>query len=1143
MSDNLLRQLLEELAALLEPLAAAAEDPWALEGLLEKLGANDPRLTGGLLDGLRDLGRGISELKALLASQDVSLQSIGTALDALRDLTAAARALGQAGASPYPALGADLVNLVVLTRLRLASPLAYQLAATLGLVEYRLLPEIQVNGEVVRYPQPVERIVFDRVGTLFSDPLAPIREQLPAAPLATTADAEQTADVVVNNIAGVLNALGVPWMYGYPPEHEGLLGESAAQAAHTLLLYVPEALAGEDVEAGVCIHLSAADADDLGVVLTPFGVLKVHGTVGRWAVRLELAEDVEALAFGGGEGVKLLAGAATTNVRAVVDATLSSPETGAPSAVLGSADGTRLELGEPRVSVTLDASESGVDLVLSATTGESALVIHPAGSDGFLRSTFPSEGVRAKFNLGLTWSSKLGLSFQGAAGLDAALPVGISTGALTVHTAHLSLQAGEAGVAAEVSASVGLSIGPLQVLVERIGVTGEITFPEDGGALGVADLEINFKPPNGIGLAIDAPTVQGGGFLGIGPQNGEYSGMLELQIGEKISVKGIGVLTTKLPDGKGYSLVIIIFVENFTPIQLGFGFALTGIGGLFAINRTFDEDALRSGLKNHTLDSLMFPKDPIRNAPQIISNINRVFPPAAGHHLFGPMLQIAWGTPPLITAELALVLEFGQRLRLLILAQVLAILPRPENDLVRLRMDAVGVIDFDQGTASLDASLYASRLVEKFVLTGDMAMRLSWESPRNFALAVGGLHPAYNPPPNFPKLERIAIDLSSGDNPRFRCEAYFAITSNTLQFGARAELYAEAVGFSIDGEVGFDVLIQRDPFYFIADFSAQVQLKHGTTSICKVTVEGALSGPRPLHVRGKATIEVFWWDVSVSFDTTFLEGEKPPPALPIAVLPLLKEALSSSGNWVSTLPDGRRQMATFRNVKPVNNEVLLHPLGTLTVKQTVVPLNTPISRVGSAPLQGANVFTIEGVSVGTITNTVTDFFAPAQFFEMSDDAKLASPSFESMPAGVKFASDGFSFPTGDNVALETSGITFETHTITTDGTPIEDDATATEPYQLPDRFFARQYMFGAAGESELRRVGREKYKAGPGKFELAKESWGVVDVAESVPSISDVQERGLFMSYSEARRIAREEERLDPLKSGKVKVMRPSELK
>src|SRR5512143_1856115 len=158
-------------------------------------------------------------------------------------------------------------------------------------------------------------------------------------------------------------------------------------------------------------------------------------------------------------------------------------------------------------------------------------------------------------------------------------------------------------------------------------------------------------------------------------------------------------------------------------------------------------------------------------------------------------------------------------------------------------MDAVGVLDFDQGTAALDASLHDSRLLNKFVLTGDMAMRLKWSAPPSFALAVGGLHPAFNPPANFPKLERIAINLAAGDNPRLRCEAYFALTSNTVQFGARAELYASASGFSIQGETGFDVLIQVSPFAFLADFYAQLQLKRGSTSLFKVRVEGALAGP------------------------------------------------------------------------------------------------------------------------------------------------------------------------------------------------------------------------------------------------------------------------------------------------------------
>ena len=89
--------------------------------------------------------------------------------------------------------------------------------------------------------------------------------------------------------------------------------------------------------------------------------------------------------------------------------------------------------------------------------------------------------------------------------------------------------------------------------------------------------------------------------------------------------------------------------------------------------------------------------------------------------------------------------------------------------------------------------------------------------------------------------------------------------------------------------------------------------------------------------------------------------------------------------------------------------MLLHPLGTLTVKQSVVPLDIDISRFGQAAPAGARRFTISSVSLGgqsETTEPVKDFFAPAQFFEMSDDEKLSRPSFEPMAAGVGIGSDG-----------------------------------------------------------------------------------------------------------------------------------------
>jgi hypothetical protein len=644
---------------------------------------------------------------------------------------------------------------------------------------------------------------------------------------------------------------------------------------------------------------------------------------------------------------------------------------------------------------------------------------------------------------------------------------------------------------------------------------------------------------------IDAPTVVGGGFLRFDRQKGEYSGVLELKIADKISVKGFGLVTTKLPGGgKGFAFVIIIFVEGFNPIPLGLGFKLTGIGGLLAINRTFDENALRTGLKEQTLDSVMFPKDPIRNAPQILGNLNKVFPPATGHHLFGPMVQISWGTPTLITAELALVLEFGQRLRLLILAQVAAILPDPKNDLVRLQMDAIGVIDFDQGRAELDATLRDSRLLKKFVLTGDMAMRLKWQSSPNFALAIGGLHPAFNPPPNFPKLERVAINLSAGDNPRLRCEAYFALTSNTVQFGARAELYASAAGFSVHGDIGFDVLIQFDPFFFVADFHAQLQLKRGSTNLFKVRLEGSLSGPRPLHIKGKATFEILWWDVSIRIDKTLVEGEKPPLPQPVDVLPLLKEALQNRGNWVGQLPAGR-PVATLRENPGAAKDVLLHPLGSLTVKQTVVPLNFDISKFGQGAPAGARRFAISVDLTGHAleTHTVNDFFARAQFVEMGDDEKLSAPSFESMTAGVTMSSDEFTFSEAADW-IEVNTIEFETwildeQTNTLRRSEAELPKQPGSPvllYQLSAQLLTKQARFGAAGNSDLRRTGAARYRTTTiGKYQITKEGWSLIKT-------DDLQPASKPASYSEAAQSLEKLKEKDPAKAAGLQIVRMSEI-
>ena len=817
----------------------------------------------------------------------------------------------------------------------------------------------------------------------------------------------------------------------------------------------------------------------------------------------------------------------------------------------GSPDGTSLEIGSGSLSLGVEKS-AALDLFVEADLKDIVVSFKTDEADGFISSLLPKEGLATPFNLAVGLSKNRGLYFSGAAALSMRIPIHAHLGPVELQYVGLEVRALDDSLPIDVTTGIAATLGPLSVVVEDIGLHTVVKVnPDRNGNLGPIDLSSSFKPPKGVGLAIAAPIVEGGGFLQFDPQQGQYSGFLELKIAERISVKGFGLLNTRLPGGgKGFSLVILIFVEGFKPIPLGLGFNLAGIGGLVALNRTFDENALRTGLKQHTLDSVLFPQDPIRNAPQIISNLNRVFPPATGHHLFGPMVQITWGTPALITAEVAVVLELGARRRLLLLAQVLSVLPRPEHDLVHLQMDAIGVVDFDQGTAALDATLYDSRLLQKFPLTGDMAMRLSWESSPNFALAVGGLHPAFNPPPNFPKLERIAINLSAGDNPRLRCEAYFALTANTVQFGARAELFASAAGFSVHGDIGFDVLIQFDPFYFIADFHAQLQLKRGSTNLFKVELKGSLEGPRPLHIKGKATFSIFWWDISIRIDKTLISGEKPPLPAPVAVLPRLQEALGQPGNWTARLPAGANGLVQLRPNAGAATDIRLHPLGTLTVKQGVVPLNTDISRFGQAAPAGARRFAITSVNLGgqdqkQTTVPIKDFFAPAQFIELTDDQKLSRPSFESMEAGVSFGTDALSFTTNTNDWLEVKTIEFETWILDSEtGEARRSEAEKPKPqqpalfYQLNHTLLLQQARFGAAGSSELRRTGKAKYRATTiNKYQVTKEGWSVVAADDLTKQPLRTPE-----SYTEAVESLRKLQQQDA-KAASLTIVRLSEIK
>lgn len=692
-----------------------------------------------------------------------------------------------------------------------------------------------------------------------------------------------------------------------------------------------------------------------------------------------------------------------------------------PVILLGSPNDTRIQLQGFSADFEVNYIAGELEVILGADLKGMAIILSGRSGDGFINKILGDDEKKIDIALGVEWSNKAGIHFKGGGGFEVQLHPHQEFGPLSVDAIQLRLFV-PTSATPQITTDVGVSIngqfGPLQFTIEGVGIKLDAEFA-DGNA-GPFGIHLGFKPPNGVGLAIDGGGFKGGGFLGFDPVNERYHGMLELEYQDCIELKAIGLLTTKLPGGKkGFSLLIIITAE-FTPIQLGFGFTLNGVGGLLGLNRTAKIERLRTGVKDNTLSSILFPTDIVAHAGRIISDLRQVFPPQEGRFIFGPMAKIGWGSPTLITIDLGLMIEVPNPVRLHILGVVRVQIPNEEErkkqeekekrkirPILQLQVNFLGEIDFKKKQLSFDASLFHSKLLS-FPLSGDMAIRLNWGSDPNFLLTVGGFHPAYEPPPiNLPNLRRLTLQLLKGNNPRLTLETYFAVTSNTVQFGAKLELYAAKGRFNVYGFLSFDALFRFNPFYFIADVSAMLALRSGNSNIASIKVDLTLEGTTPWKVRGTAKLKLFWFlTVKIRFNKTF--GEKRDTTLPaIDVIPLLEAALSANGNWQPQIPGRSHLLVSLKQIEADADAIIAHPFGILEISQKVVPLNIPIDKFGNQTPGDGNEFRIKDVMVGTraqVTADTEEFFAPAQFFEKMDSEKLSGKSFKKYDSGIRIVS-------------------------------------------------------------------------------------------------------------------------------------------
>jgi hypothetical protein len=677
---------------------------------------------------------------------------------------------------------------------------------------------------------------------------------------------------------------------------------------------------------------------------------------------------------------------------------------GDPIVLIGESGGSGLTATSIALSLgvdaTLGASGGSITPTVSLSIDGGKLKIDFSKGDGFIQKILSGINLDADFSLQGNWDPKNGLKLQGQAGVEILIPLHIDLSVLVVNGLYFSIGFGgtpplQIGLATQLTAN----LGPLVATVDHIGVNIGISFPADGkGNLGMADIGFSFAPPKGVGLQVDTGIITGGGFLYLDPDKGEYYGALELEFQELFSLKAIGLINTKMPDGSnGFSLLIII-TADFVPIQLGFGFTLNGVGGLLGLNRTMDVDVLREGVKTNAIKSVLFPEDIINNITRIISDLKQIFPVYEGHFIVGPMAELGWAE--IITLEIGILIEIPDP-KIAILGVIKAVIPTEDLPLLRIQVNFLGVIDFENQYISFDASLYDSNLLI-YTLTGDMAFRLSWGANPYFILSVGGFHPAYkDAPPDLQNMTRLGISLLNNDVVKISVTSYFAVTSNTVQFGANAELYAGSGSFNVYGHIGYDVLFQFHPFHFDADIYAGLALRSGTSTIMGISVSAELSGPAPWDIKGDASISILFFSISISFHEHWGDSDTDTDKPKIDILGLLKTAIGDNSNWKAVIPDNNSQHVSLKQINPGGAEMIIHPFGTLTFSERIVPLGIDIVKFGNDVPQDANHFEIKDPDADDKTEPVQEQFAPANFFDLTDDQKLSQSSFAPMTSGFR----------------------------------------------------------------------------------------------------------------------------------------------
>ena len=337
----------------------------------------------------------------------------------------------------------------------------------------------------------------------------------------------------------------------------------------------------------------------------------------------------------------------------------------------------------------------------------------------------------------------------------------------------------------------------------------------------------------------------------------EYQGLCTITT-STLGLSAIGAFA-RVPkeDGTGFVSCFVIAALNM-PIGGPPMFFINGLMGGIGINRELllpDINAINQNLFIQALGGSLA-DDPMGALEQIRST----FP--VEHGTFWLAVGLKFTSFKVVETKAVLFARFGDGFTIGLLGVSTLDLPDASMRIACIELGIMAYYDSGENLLWVQAQLTDNSYLFTTTckLTGGFALAI-WFNTGEFVLSLGGYHPGFTKPSQYPVVPRIGFNWTPTSALTIKGGVYFTLCSSAVMLGGGLDASYKKGKLTASFLAGMDVLIIFDPFKYDFSVYINVSVKYGKLG-GSLGADLQIMGPK---MHGKARIELLFVKFTVKF--------------------------------------------------------------------------------------------------------------------------------------------------------------------------------------------------------------------------------------------------------------------------------------